>query len=489
MNQLLTIKNDIIIIDNLAVTSKFNVTGELNVSGESVIHSLNSTTIVTDTLHVKKIITDQASLAPNTEWIANTTDDLNGKGLKWVHNSETTQLIYRSGGRLWNSNSFDIPREASYRIDDIPVLTSTSLGSSIFKSNLKQVGQLSALTVVGDSSISGFAFFNSVSNRLGLGTDEPSSSITIIDNNVEISIGSPVYNLASFGTRSNHDVAIITDDLPRLTVKNSGEVHIGNAISKAGVLRVFGSLYADTIVSDTRLERNTSLDFKATSETTVYGKGLIWTGTGTSKQFIMRDLPDRFWASESIDTSKSYFINNLEVLSETGLGESVINSNLISVGNLTSLSVVGNAAIGSTLTSLEINTTVVKLGDNVSVSNSGISANSSVSLLVNELPILQGTTTQLILGNKESSNIPVTVFGTLSVGVNNPDPTVSLSVNGNVSFNNKKFVNGVSIPTSGLFAKGDICWNDNPINNGYVGWICVQTGTPGEWKPFGLIGV
>src|SRR4051812_34568481 len=34
---------------------------------------------------------------------------------------------------------------------------------------------------------------------------------------------------------------------------------------------------------------------------------------------------------------------------------------------------------------------------------------------------------------------------------------------------------------------GDRCWNVAPVAGGAVGWICVQTGTPGVWKTFGMI--
>lgn len=490
MTQLLTIKNDIIVIDNLAVTSNLNVTGSLSVTGESVLQTLTAGVIVTDTLHVKNLITDQDNVAPNTEWVANTDDDLNGRGFKWNHNTGSTQLIYRSGGRLWNSSSFDVPSDASYMIDAIPVITSNSLGSSIIKSNLRQVGQLTSLDVIGDSSIGGFAFFNTVNNRLGLGTSEPSASISIVDNNVEISIGSPVFNMASIGTRSNHDVAIISDNLPRLTVKYNGEVHVGNEANNSSVLRVFGSIYANNIVSDTRLERSTSMEFKSNSESTVYGKGLIWSGTGSIKQFIMRDLPDRFWSTESIDVDagKSYYINNTAVLSETSLGESVTNSNLTSVGRLSSLSVIGDITSGSKISAEHINTPLVTVSDNISISNVGISVKHNFSIAVNELTFLYGDSSEIVIGNKEVAKTPVKVFGQLSVGINNPDPTVSLAVSGNISFNNKKFVTGTAAPLTGYFNKGDISWNDNPADTSYVGWVCVNAGNPGNWKPFGLIG-
>ena len=44
------------------------------------------------------------------------------------------------------------------------------------------------------------------------------------------------------------------------------------------------------------------------------------------------------------------------------------------------------------------------------------------------------------------------------------------------------------VPRTGLYNKGDIVWNDDPMPNGIVGWICIRTGTPGEWRTFGMIG-
>jgi len=47
-------------------------------------------------------------------------------------------------------------------------------------------------------------------------------------------------------------------------------------------------------------------------------------------------------------------------------------------------------------------------------------------------------------------------------------------------------------PVTGGYAqaskRGDICWNSNPSAAGqYVGWVCTTAGTPGTWRPFGVI--
>ena len=49
-------------------------------------------------------------------------------------------------------------------------------------------------------------------------------------------------------------------------------------------------------------------------------------------------------------------------------------------------------------------------------------------------------------------------------------------------------MNGTEIPSSGVFRQGDIVWNENTVPSGYIGWVCIRAGSPGEWRPFGQIG-
>jgi|694.fasta_scaffold123296_2 hypothetical protein len=45
---------------------------------------------------------------------------------------------------------------------------------------------------------------------------------------------------------------------------------------------------------------------------------------------------------------------------------------------------------------------------------------------------------------------------------------------------------GTSPPASGTWAKGDITWNNDPIDaTSPIGWICLVAGTPGTWLEFG----
>jgi len=42
-------------------------------------------------------------------------------------------------------------------------------------------------------------------------------------------------------------------------------------------------------------------------------------------------------------------------------------------------------------------------------------------------------------------------------------------------------------PINGAYAKGALWLNDEPTAKGFVGWVCIQSGSPGTWREFGRI--
>jgi hypothetical protein len=76
----------------------------------------------------------------------------------------------------------------------------------------------------------------------------------------------------------------------------------------------------------------------------------------------------------------------------------------------------------------------------------------------------------------------------LGIGVSKVTDSVDFEVVGPIKFQGKKQEVRNDIPTTGLYNIGDIVWSDAPKPNGNLGWICIRTGTPGEWRPFGSIG-
>jgi hypothetical protein len=262
-------------------------------------------------------------------------------------------------------------------------------------------------------------------------------------------------------------------------------------------------------VEDMRMQSLSSVEFQAQGDSGIYGKGLHWKGDGPTRQFIYRANPDRIFSTESIDLDRNatYLIGNAPVLTLTTLGPSITTSSLSKVGTLNNLHTQGDLVIDE---EIFYSSTSGRLGLGTEAPNGKFSlATLDAEFIIDTAPgvvkagtwtsddfsLITDNTTRLTVqsnGNIElgnsSKNISVTVHGKLGVGVNNMDSDVSLATAGAVKFDNKKFMNSNEIPTSGTFRKGDIVWNTNTIPTGYVGWVCVREGTPGEWKPFGQIG-
>jgi len=291
-----------------------------------------------------------------------------------------------------------------------------------------------------------------------------------------------------------------------MTQINTSE--LDNAIEQLGS-SISSIINRALTVDDMRMQSLSSVEFQA-DDNGVYGKGLQWKGQGPTKQLIYRANPDRIWTDDSIDLGQdsAYMIGNTPVLFQTELGGSVRTSSLVQVGTLQNLRTSGN---------LSIDDFVFYNSDSESFAIGTESPNGKFALATldaefiidtepgavklgtwssNDLRIVTDDTVRLTvrsngnidLGDPDGANTKVSVHGKLGIGVNNIDSDVSLSTSGPVKFENKKFMNGTEIPTTGTFRQGDIVWNENTVSSGYVGWVCVRSGTPGEWRPFGQIG-
>ena len=484
MSKLFDIQDTTVAISDLTLTTtrgRVAHEGDFNVAGN--VESSNVTVkgiLTANTIHVSNLITENGSAAELGKWFGNTESDINGKGFSWTWGTGQSQLIYRGGGRLWTNSNFDLGNNSSYKINNVPVLSAGALGPSITSSSLTEIGTLDSLQVSGDTSIGQFAFFNSTHNRLGIGTEEPSAALDILDNNVEITLGSPRVNVAQIGTASNHDLVLATDGQPRVTIKNTGDVVV------PGNITINGTLTVDNLVTDSRVDRTHPIQFLPTQTSSIYGLGLIWAGTTHSSQLTLLSGPDRIYSSESIDLAagKNFHIGTQSVLSSDTLGSSVVNSSLTSVGTLTNLNVAGVIA-SAVVASPVIN--VSSESDTLIINSTKITSTTKLTVGLNETNILFSNNKETIVGDIAQQSKPVKVFGPLSVNINNPDPTLSFSVAGDVNIGNKRFTNGSNAPSQGTYELGDICWNSNPIPGSFIGWVCVVAGTPGQWLSFGNI--
>lgn len=318
--------------------------------------------------------------------------------------------------------------------------------------------------------------------------------------------GGKIQNFASAGIT---DLATKT----QITVNNDG-VHItALTVDNVENLTVNGTLKTkvlevEELRADIKFEKDIPITFSGDN---LEGKGLLWAGKGHTKQFIFASNPDRFFVSENIDFArgKSITVNNIKLIDETELGPTITKSNLREVGRLKGLIVDGSASIGQYVT---FNSQTNRFGVGIEDPNGAFSvAEDGVEVVIgtrdavkgyigtyasNNLDIITDNVSRVSisssgniqLGNPKLAPVQVAVHGKLSVRVSTPDPEVDLHVNGSVKFNNRLQKYDKTYPTSGFYNSGDIVWNIDPKMNSYVGWVCIQAGSPGLWAPFGKIG-
>lgn len=318
--------------------------------------------------------------------------------------------------------------------------------------------------------------------------------------------GGKIQNFASTGIT---DIASKT----QLTVKDDG-VYIKNLKAEhvedftvSGTLKT-NVLEVKEIRADIKFEKDVPIVF---SGDTLEGKGLLWAGDGYTKQFIYAAKPNRFFSSENIDLArgKSITVNGVKLFDERELGSSIIKSSLREVGRLNGLIVDGSVSIGQYFI---FNNDTNRLGLGTEEPNAAFSvAEDGIEVILgsrdfnrgiigtyashsfdvvtdNTCRISVSAGGNIILGNPKLPPIQVNVHGKLAVKVNTPDPEVDLHVAGSVKFGNRLQKVDRSYPTAGSYNAGDIVWNSEPRINQYVGWVCVQAGSPGLWEPFGKIG-
>lgn len=260
---------------------------------------------------------------------------------------------------------------------------------------------------------------------------------------------------------------------------------------------------------DVRVARTKSLEFHADPDHQIYNKGLYWKGMGNTKQLTYRANPDRLFLSEVLDLAQDthYSIGNVAVLRQNELGPTVTKSNLTKVGVLNDLKTQGNLAINDfifyneahdrfsigtespngmlSVTSLDAEFIIEPTMESVKI---GTYSTDNVSLITDDTERLSiSATGHISIGQKGSNEAKVSIHGRLGIGINNVEDDVSITTAGPVRLQGKKYSVGSRPPRKGKFLKGDIVWNDDPKPTGYVGWICIRSGTPGEWKPFGQI--
>lgn len=216
---------------------------------------------------------DQDPVIEDFQFI-NFSGDIEGKGLIWSGSGFNKQIVFVSRpDRFFISDNVDIAKDKHISINNLPVLTNTELGTSVIKSNLKEVGRLKGLIVDGNFSVNSYLYYDANNDRLGIGTENPRRILDLVENNVEIILGSGEPNIGSIGTVASQDFQILTDSTSRISVSANGNIVLGNINTGPIHVNVLGRLTVNVNTPDTRanlqvngpIKFNNKLHMSATS--------------------------------------------------------------------------------------------------------------------------------------------------------------------------------------------------------------------------------
>lgn len=207
-------------------------------------------------------------------------------------------------------------------------------------------------------------------------------------------------------------------------------------------------------------------------------------------QYVQAQVP-------KLNVINAIMIQDNEVLWRDELGKSVKKSHLTELGILKNLQVrntfyVADGRVGVNTTApsadFSVNTGGYEVITKMHESNAYVGTHTHVAFAIgtDDTPRLTCRANgDVVVGTETGKPVNMNVYGKLGVGVKYPNET--LEVSGNIKFAERVFTSGQQAPKDGRWDTGSIVWNEEPLINQPVGWVCVNGGKPGNWRPFGQI--
>jgi hypothetical protein len=236
------IKDDFVRISAVAIGS---VEGDLKVTGD-----ITARTLKADVLEVKELKAD-------IKFEKDSNIPFNGanKGLIWTGLKSTKQFIFAAEpDRFFSSETIDVAKGKSFSINGIKIIDDLELGSTIIKSNLREVGRLRGLIVDGSVSINNYLYYNSASDRLGLGTEEPNASFSVAEDAIEVMLGTRDSVRGIVGTFASHSFDLVTDNVTRIGIAANGNIQLGNTKQPPIQVSVHGKLAVKVNMPDPEVD-------------------------------------------------------------------------------------------------------------------------------------------------------------------------------------------------------------------------------------------
>ena len=261
------------------------VKDNLTVEGDVIAHTLKA-----DVLEVKEIRADiKFEKDENIEFSGK---NVAGKGIVWKDTGYNKQFVFNTNpDRFFSSETIDLSRGKYFSVNGVKVLDDVELGTSVTKSNLREVGRLRGLMVDGSVSINNYLYYNGSSDRLGLGIEEPNAGFSVAQDSIEVMIGARESSRGIVGTYAGHALDLVTDNTTRLSISASGGIQLGNTKQPPVQVSVHGKLAIKVAVPDPAVDLHVSGAIKFNGKLHKYDAAAPTVGAHNTGDIIWNSEP------------------------------------------------------------------------------------------------------------------------------------------------------------------------------------------------------
>jgi len=210
---------------------------------DGMISNFSSTGIDDKSDNVQLTILNDHVVVENNFSAYNVTavEDINAKNISLTGALEIgTEIIDHGALTQFVQTHFEIKMEeamANYKSlfnkDGQMIITPTSLAPSIVETNIKKLGNLQELNVLGDANLSGTVYIN-VNGKVGINTDSPRGAFTVYDQDAEVSFARTTRRTMFIGSTSPTGIELGTNSQAQLVFKEN-QIDINSALTILGI--------------------------------------------------------------------------------------------------------------------------------------------------------------------------------------------------------------------------------------------------------------
>jgi hypothetical protein len=227
------------------------------VKGSLVVeNAITAKTLSVDILEVREIKTEmKLGQSASLEVQVSAGENLIGKGMLLKGQGPTKQFIFNiNPDKFVSTEHIELIKDREYRIDGNAVLSATALGSSVVKSNIRELGRLRGLIVDGTVTLGQYAFFNDTTNRFGLGIESPNAGLSVCEDGIEVMLGTYENNRGMVGTYASTPFDLVTDNTSRINISTNGNILLGNRTQAPIEVQVHGKMSLGVKSMDPRVD-------------------------------------------------------------------------------------------------------------------------------------------------------------------------------------------------------------------------------------------